>query len=38
MRMLVNNEVDGLRSDEAYREWRVSLWREEEMGEEGMTR
>ena len=38
MRMLANNEVNGLRSDEAYREWRGSLWREEEMGEEGMTR
>jgi hypothetical protein len=36
MATLTNNELDELRSEEAYREWTSSLWKEEEMREEGM--
>ena len=33
---LANNELDELRSEEAYQKWRNSQYRQEEMREEGM--
>jgi len=35
--MIANDGFDELRSEEAYHEWRSSVWREEEMREQGMS-